>query len=70
VIGKQVGHYRVGADVGEDGLGALYLAQHVAAGFPAALRHFFEPFTDVSAVARYVEIARAASATVRSVIVA
>lgn len=58
-----MGHYRVGADVGEDGLGVLYLAQHVAAGFPAALRHFFEPFTDVTAVARYLEIARAASAT-------
>jgi serine/threonine-protein kinase len=63
VIGKQVGHYRVGAEVGEDGLGVLYLAQHVAAGFPAVLRHFFEPFTDVSAVARYLDIARAASAT-------
>ena len=62
MIGKQVGNYRVDLRVGEDGLGILYHAQHLAVGFPATLRHFMAEFAEVAPVGRYLEIARAASA--------
>jgi eukaryotic-like serine/threonine-protein kinase len=61
VIGKQVGNFRLNLSVGEDNLGVLYLGQHVAAGFPVMLRHFAAQFSDVQAIARYLEIARHAS---------
>ena len=62
MIGKQIGNYRVQLNLGEDNLGVLYQAQHAAGGFQATIRHFAAQFTDVQAVARYLELSRTASA--------
>jgi serine/threonine-protein kinase len=61
VLGKQVGNCRILLSLGEDNLGHLYNGQHLAGGFPVVLRHFAAQFTDVSLVARYLELARAAA---------
>lgn len=60
MIGKQVGNYRVDVKIGEDALGLLYGAQHVAGGFPATVRHVVAEFAEVQPIARFAELSRAA----------
>jgi len=63
MLGEQVGQYQVTGKLGEGGMGAVYLAQHVLIGRPAAIKVLKSEYSHrPEVVERFFNEARAASA--------
>ncbi|HEV7554922.1 MAG TPA: serine/threonine-protein kinase, partial [Kofleriaceae bacterium] len=63
MLGTSIGNYHVTAQIGEGGMGAVYLAHHVMLGRPAAIKILLPHLShDHDIVARFFNEARAATA--------
>ena len=63
MIGQLVGKYRIAEKIGEGGMGAVYRAEHVVLGSPAAIKVLLPQWTrNRQVVDRFLTEARAASA--------
>ena len=62
MIGTTVGAYRIEAQLGQGGMGAVYKATHIRLGRPAAVKVLLEEFTaNADVVQRFFNEAKAAT---------